>query len=177
MTLLLRDSSFLKELQPVSEPITFVSGPDGRYTANIANTTVAGVYTVVFQIDGKRADIGTYTRTETQSTALRFGHPRRDPSALTARALGTTRFGRQYALRVKPVDQYGNYLGPDYGDALKVLLNGKIVKESPRDELDGSYIITLNTPATGDPRVTVLVLDEALFDGPLSRISAGAGRK
>jgi hypothetical protein len=177
MALLLRDNSFLKELQPVTEPITFGAGADGRYSANIPNTTVAGVYTVVLQIDGTRADIGTYSRTETQSAVVRFGHPRRELSALTARLLGTTTAGRQYAVRVKPVDQHGNHLGPDYGEAIKVLLNKELVKGRVRDELDGSYTITLNVPIAGDPVMTVLVLDEPLFTGPLSRIPGGAGRK
>jgi hypothetical protein len=177
MALLLLDSSFLKQLQPVSEPITFVGGADGKYTANIANTTVAGVYTVVLQVDGKRADIGTYSRTETQSAAVRFGHPRLDRSALTARLLGTTPSGPQYVLRVKPVDQNGNALGPDYAEGIKVLLSGKVARARLRDELDGSYTITLNAPTTGDPSVTVLILDEPLYAGPLSKIPAGAARQ
>jgi hypothetical protein len=174
LALLLRDNAFYQALQPVGEAVSFTNNGDGTYTANVTNTGISGAYTVIFQINGTRADIGTYRRTETHSRWIRFGRATRAASGLRVTRVGTTAGVTRYILSVRPVDAFGNYLGPDYAGAIKVLVSGGTVADSLDDQLDGSYNIGLNAPtANADPVVTVLVFDERLFEGPISRISSG----
>jgi hypothetical protein len=72
------------------------------------------------------------------------------------------------------VDGPGNYLGPDYGHAIAVTVDGTLIQTPPRDLLDGSYVFPLNTtrpPASTTVKVTVL--GRPLYDGPLSGIPSG----
>ena len=74
-------------------------------------------------------------------------------------------------LSLRPVDELGNHLGPDYGHAVSVAVDGVRVAQSPRDLLDGSYTFPL--VATRSPALTnvsVTVLGRTLYNGPLSGI-------
>jgi hypothetical protein len=173
LALLLRDDAFYKAMQPTGEMINLTNNADGTYTANVTNTGISGAYTVVFQIQGTRADIGTYSRTESQSRWIRFGRAVLATSDLRATPAGTSGGNRRYLLHVKPVDAFGNYLGPGYASAIRIQVGGATLADTLSDQLDGSYTVGLGVSAGNpDPVVTVLVFDEPLFVGPLSRMSS-----
>jgi hypothetical protein len=127
-------------------------------------------------VSGSRPDIGAYHRTESRSVSVRFNEATLAASALSAVAGARTATGRQYELRVRPVDAIGNYLGPDYGDRVVVSVNGTRAPGPPRDLLDGTYSFDLEVP---DPVATavivVTVMDKPLYDGPLSGIPPPGG--
>jgi hypothetical protein len=166
---LLGQNSFVAALRPFANPITFQNNNNGSYLATFSNTSVSGPYTVNFRVEGQRADIGDYTRTESRSVTLRFGTPQRSASAIN---FGDVRGNQQ--LSVRPVDTLGNYLGPDYGNAIVVTVDGVRVTTPPIDVLDGSYIfpiVTTRPPALTN--VVVTVMGRPLYNGPLSGIQSG----
>lgn len=167
--LLLGDNSFRDRLRPSEQPIVFQNNGNGTYSATFSNTSISGPYTVVYRVSGQRADIGAYNRTESQTVALTFGNPSATASDL--RILSDRKAGGQYDLIVRPVDRLNNFLGPDYGHAIVVTVNGVRVTSTPRDRLDGSYvfpIVTSTSPALTN--ITITVLGRPLFSGPLAII-------
>ncbi|HSE15603.1 MAG TPA: VWA domain-containing protein [Pyrinomonadaceae bacterium] len=167
--LLLGDNSFRDAIKPLSSPITFQNNGNGTYSATFNNTSLSGPYTIIYRVEGQRADIGNYSRTESQTIALTFGVP--SASGSNIRAVGD-RGSSQYNLLVRPVDRLGNFLGPDYGHAIVVTVNGVRVSSAPQDRLDGSYLFPI--VATTPPlltNVTITVLGRPLFSGPLSTIT------
>lgn len=173
--LLLGNPQFVADMRPVATTVTLTAGGDGSYTASIPNTQLSGLYTVVFTVSGTRADIGTFRRTETRAVSVRFGRavPGNSGTRVVSRGNG------QFDLVVRPVDDRGNYLGPDYGHAVSVLVNGTRVTATPVDQLDGSYVIPFtSSQPTGSTTVQVNVFETPLYDGPLSGIpQAGGGRR
>lgn len=174
--LLLGDTSFRDALRPSQQPIVFQHNGNGTYSATFSNTSVSGPYTVIYTVAGQRSDIGSYSRTESQTVALTFGHPGR---ASHLSKLADKRAAGRYDLIVRPVDRLNNFLGPDYGHGIVVTVNGVRVTSIPQDRLDGSYvfpIVTTTTPALTN--VDVTVLGRPLFNGPLSTIpTAGQASK
>jgi hypothetical protein len=173
--LLLGDTTFFSQLQPDARDITLVHTGGGNYSATFNGTAMTGPYTAVFSVSGSSPTIGSYERTEERSVSVRFGTATLDASRLRIMRLG----GRNYELHVTPIDANGNFLGPDYGDRVAVFLNGTPVAGPPRDLLDGTYVFTFmaaDPVSSNDVRVTVL--EQPLFDGPLSSIptAGGAGR-
>ncbi len=172
--LLLRDNAFQAALRPQDSPITLQSNGNGTYSATFTSTAVAGPYTVIFQIEGQRPDIGTYQRTEARSVTVSFGTPLLTASDLRVIAVERTPTGQRYELSVRPVDRSGNYLGPDYGHAIVVAVDGVVVRGTPLDRLDGSYVFPLVTTRPPDlTTVKVTVMDRPLYDGTLSGIPRG----
>lgn len=170
LKLLLRDEKFYRDLQPVGNTITLQHKGGGNYSAIFSNTNVTGTYTVIFHVEGDRTDIGKYRRTEIRSTMVRFGKAELDASNIQATLLDKTADGRRMQLRVRPRDRFGNYLGPDYGDRIKVSLSAGSVGSDKRDLADGSYTIPFFVPPTIDPVVTVTVMDQPLLEDHLSVI-------
>lgn len=169
--LLLAQDSFRAALQPTEFPITFRNNGDGTYSATFTGTSVSGAYTIIFRAEGQRPDIGKYDRTERRSVTLRFGNPSLDASELTAARAPQTNAVGNYELNVRPVDGLGNYLGPDYGQAINVSVDGVRVAQAPRDLLDGSYnfpLATTRPPAL--TKIVVTVLGRPLYEGTLADI-------
>lgn len=173
--LLLNDDAFRAQLQPKEQIVTLQHTGGGNYTASFNDTAMAGPYTAVFTVTGSRPDVGAYARTESRSVSVRFGVPAVALSKLNLVPRDRIDGGQRFELHVRPVDASGNVLGPDYGDRVVAFVNGTRVPGSPRDLLDGTYVFTLDAPANAN--VTVTVLEQPLFNGPITAIpAAGGGR-
>ena len=94
---------------------------------------------MIFSVDGNRADIGTYARTESRSVSVRFGTAVFATSSVSFVPAGRGR----YDLTLRPRDTNGNYLGPDYAHAISVIVDGTPVTTPPIDRLDGSYTFSI----------------------------------
>jgi hypothetical protein len=178
--LLLGSDSFQAQLRPDERTVALAHTGGGNYTASFTDTSFTGLYTALFNVTGSRADIGQYDRTEARSVTVRFGQAVLNLSDLHIVAVGRGTVGRRYELHVRPVDAAGNYLGPDYGHRIAVFINGTRVPGQPRDLLDGGYVFDLDVaePVSG-ANVTVTVMEQPLFDGPLTTIpmtGGGGGR-
>jgi hypothetical protein len=169
LQLLLGQDAFQAALRPVSSQISLQHTGGGTYEADYSGTTLTGPYTVIFRVEGQRADIGTYERTESRSVTVRFGRAVLSASGLRLASAEQTVGGFRYELVVRPVDARGNFLGPDYGHAITVTIDGTPVQDVT-DRLDGSYVFSAVLPGPGDPVVSVTVMNEPLYDGPLSGI-------
>jgi len=169
---LLDQAAFRADIKPVETPVTLQSNGDGTYTASVPTTLVTGAYTVIFRVQGQRAGIGSYDRTESRSVSVRFGMPMLATSGLRLARVGRGPGGDRFDLVVRPVDEKGNYLGPDYGQALQVRVDGVLMKEAPVDRLDGSYAFRFATrrPPT-EVKVAMTVMGRLLYEGTLSGIS------
>jgi photosystem II stability/assembly factor-like uncharacterized protein len=170
LELLLQDKKFYEQLRPEEETVTLKSNTNGTYSAEFTDTLAAGIYTVIFQATGQHPVIGAYNRTETLSTMVRFGKIDPGKSGLVVGLLDQTGKGRYMQLYIRPVDYSGNYLGPDYGHEIQVLLDGKAVQEEYNDPGDGSYELTFFVPNHTDPEISVLVKNNQVFEGPLSQL-------
>ena len=174
--LLLMDGAKWQSIQPTGQTVTLANNGDGSYSAAYTNTNVPGNYTVVFDIEGQRSDIGEYRRTESMSTLIQFGAAVLDKSKLLATELAKTADIRNLELYVRPRDRFDNYLGPDYGDQIWVGISDGSVSGDTRDGIDGSYTVPLRVPVGADPVITVSVLGRSLYEGPLSGIIVGDRR-
>ena len=172
LQLLLQDHRIWQSIQPIEGVVTLESHGDGTYSATLLNTEVVGPYTAKFRIEGERADIGSYRRTETVSTVARFGRAEFRRSALRVSLVDQTPTERRFLLYLRPRDRFGNYLGPDYADRIGVALAAGTVGTDKRDLVDGGYTVPLTVPAGTDPVVTVTVLDQPLFTDRLSKLEA-----
>lgn len=170
LQLLLRDERFYHDLQPVGQTLILQNNGDGSYSTVFPNTEKTGTYTVIFQVEGERSDIGKYERTEILSTMVRFDKAERAASNLRLTLLEETAEGRSMLLSIRPKDRFGNYLGPDYGHRIKVSLSEGSVGTDKQDLVDGSYTIPLFIPPATDPVMTVTVMNQPVYKGRLSEL-------
>jgi hypothetical protein len=166
--LLLRNERFYQDLRGIKQTINLQNTGNGNYSANFTDTDIEGIYTVIFRVEGESTIAGKYNRTETLSTLVRFGKAELEASKLFARLEEATQDGRRMILTVRPKDRFGNYLGPDYGHRIKVTLSADSVSSDKEDHGDGSYSLLLFIPSSTDPILTVSVMDQPLYEGPLS---------
>jgi hypothetical protein len=171
LQLLLGQPAFRTAMLPDTSAITFTNNGNGTYSASFAATAQTGAYTVIFSVNGQRADIGTYERTEIRSISVRFGTPLLATSSVSAVPAGRAPAGQRWELTLRPRDSNGNYLGPDYGHAIVVTVNGARLTTPPVDRLDGSYLFQFTSnrpPAATD--ISITVLGQPLYTGPLPGI-------
>ncbi|MFX0196680.1 MAG: S8 family serine peptidase [Candidatus Hodarchaeota archaeon] len=170
LQLLLRDESFYRDLQPIKKSLILQNNGDGSYSTVFTDTDKTGTYSVIFQVEGERSDIGKYVRSEILSTMVRFEKAEYAASDLRVKLIEKTADGRRIVLSIRPKDRFGNYLGPDYGDRIKVELSAGSVGVEKQDLADGSYTIPLFVPPSTNPVLTVSVMDQPVYEGPLSKI-------
>ena len=145
-------------------------GGDGVYRASFRGVTVPGIYSVIFQVDGQRPKVGTIRRTETLSTFVRFGSADARASALSVETLGGTAGQTEMAIRLRPRDAYGNFLGPDAAPEIHVALSDGKAAKTITDLGDGGYLISMLVPRSSDPTVTITVSGVRLYRGALSAL-------
>ncbi|HUI28921.1 MAG TPA: VWA domain-containing protein [Candidatus Acidoferrales bacterium] len=170
LAILSRDPEFFRKLRPTGEKLTLRNNDDGSYSAVFSDTKMAGTYSIIFEVAGKNNSIGDYQRTEILSADVRFGKAESDKSDLYVSLFDKTADGRKMLLHIRPKDQFDNFLGPDYGDHIHVSLSLGSVNPNMSDLLDGDYTIPLNVPLTSDPKIRVTVMNDTVYDGPLSKL-------
>jgi hypothetical protein len=168
MQWLLQDPAFLEKLQPVRKGITLTHQGNGLYSASTDAVTVPGMYRIVFQIEGEHSEIGTFVRTDSMSVHVGFGIADLPTSSVHVEPVGTTANVRELRLQLQPRDQFGNYLGPDYGDRIQIKLTEGSVGKDIQDTGDGTYSVSLLIPEGADPDIAINVRGESLFSGPVS---------
>ena len=168
--LLLLDRALRQKLEPAQYNVTLASNGDGTYSTTFPGTYRDGSYTAILRIEGERAGIGPYRRTERVSRFVRFGQAEFGASGVRVSRVNQTPDGRQLLLRVRPRDRFGNYVGPDYADRISVALSSGTVGTDKSDLVDGSYTIPLRVPVDSDPKITIVVMGQQLFQGQLSEL-------
>lgn len=161
-TLLRDDAAFVRALTPVEQVVTLTHQGNGRYEGNYSGMNVAGIYQIVFRIQGQDSIRGQYDRYEMQSMYVQpgqidFGRSVIDKAVINGKLVMT----------VRPVTTYGRFLGPAAADAFDV--NATAAKlSSVVDNQDGSY--TLTVQSTTQSRGTISILNQKLFSGNLTAL-------
>ena len=119
-------------------------------------------------MDGQNPKVGSIRRTETLSTFVRFGSADARASALSVETLGGTAGQAETAIRLRPRDTHGNYLGPDASQEIHVALSEGMVGKEITDLGDGGYFVSMLAPRSSDPTVTITVAGVPLYRGLLS---------
>ena len=171
LALLLRSEEFYRRIQPSSQTVTLNSNGDGTYSGSFSSTEIPGIYTIIFTAEGESAGVGRYRRTEVLSTMVRFGKAERSESVIRISLVDKTADGWIRELIVRPKDRFGNYLGPDYGNQIKVTASPGSVDKAYVDHGDGSYTFRIITPPHSDPIISISVMGERLFEGAASEIT------
>jgi hypothetical protein len=174
LALLLQDERHRRSLQPVEHPATLKRVDEGVYRMTYASATVPGIYRVVVHIAGENPDLGSIDRTSAISTVVRFGKADLSASDLRIKKVKETDRAVTKAIYVKPRDTYGNFMGPDFGNTIQVELSEGTVADGAQDQGDGTYIIPIVVAKGADPKVTLALLGEVLFDGNLSTMPESA---
>lgn len=170
LQLLLRDEGLFRSIQSTRQSIILQSHGDGTYSAEFQPTDVVGSYRVTFTIEGEHEGVGAYRRAETRSTFVRFT-PDPRASAVVATVVQHTPDLRRLVIRTVPRDPFGKPVGPGWGHQVRVALSqGSAQTDSIRDLVNGVYEIPITVPSHSDPNVTVSVMGEPLYQGPLSRL-------
>ena len=167
---LLLDKDARAALRPVAQTIALSERGDGVYRASFRGVTVPGIYTAVFHVDGQNPKVGSIRRTETLSTFVRFGSADARASALSVETLGGTAGQAEMAIRLRPRDTHGNYLGPDASQEIHVALSEGMVAKEITDLGDGGYFVSMLAPRSSDPTVTITVAGVRLYRGALSSL-------
>jgi len=173
LDLLLRHDDFYAQLKPMPNEVRLHHQGDGFYSAQFKGTDIPGPYTVVFHVNGVHPQIGRYIRTESLSTVVEFARANVDASDIRVvdRVVGPD-IDRLHVW-VRPRDVFENYLGPDYGHVIDVSVAGGSVKDIV-DLGDGWYQAWLTVPTGSDPNIDIKVMNEPLYSGAVSGISARA---
>ncbi len=155
----------LKPVEALGAGVELVDQGDGTYRGSYDNTSIPGSYNVIFNIRGTDAEGREVRRTEALSAQVEVGE------LLLPDFLPKVRIvDGQLKLTFRPRDRFGNYLGPDYGDRIRLAHDSG----SPApvvDRLDGGYEVTLPLPAGRDPSIELEVLGRRLFEGPISELA------
>lgn len=168
-------SSVSQWLKPVGTTVELEHRGKGMYSASFSNTTTPGAYTVVFHVEGSHADMGQFHRTDTLCTPVLFDQVDFQRSDLRVSEVDVTPTELSMDLSFRPVDPFGNFLGPDYGDEIQVSLSAGDVQAQMQDNGDGSYSVPLQIPKGADPQVTITVRGNVVYEGPLSELAEPDG--
>lgn len=166
----LQDEALWQRLQPVSQAVVLTGGEDGVYRGALAETTIPGTYTVSFDIEAEDRVLGSLRRAQTMSTQVRVAAVQAESSSVRLQRLAETGRGREVALRLTPRDRFGNHLGPDQGQLISVKAGADVRRGPLRDLGNGTYVVPLVLPATGDPEVTLSLAGTPLFTGSVSEL-------
>ncbi len=167
-------SAQLKPLEPLGAQVDLLDQGAGTYRASYDGTATPGTYKVVFRIHGSDDRVGEYRRTETLSAQVEIGHLDPDRLRPELRIVERSADSLTVKLILRPRDAGGHYLGPDYGDRIRVTLDSA-APAPVVDRLDGSYEITLSVPTKRDPRLELAVLGRQLFAQPFSKLPIAPG--
>ncbi len=165
LTLLSQKPSFVNQMKPVQNTITLTPSSDKVFRANITNTNVPGTYTVIYKIAGTHPYLGEFVREEQRSIVVRFSNFDFDDSDVRTNKQGPDSSGNYtWTWTFEPKDEYGNYLGPDYGTYLDINSTTGTTTDI-RDLGDGTYEIDITTVTDSKPDISIELYDEVWYDG------------
>ncbi|WP_162946604.1 vWA domain-containing protein [Chitinophaga barathri] len=153
------DSAFRALFKPVENIVQLNHTTDGKYEGSYDDLSVAGVYKLVYVIKAKNDDIGEFQRTFMESVYVTFSGVDLTKSEVTS----TVQNG-QLVMVLRPMTNYGKYIGPAMGPAFSVS-NKDIKIASVVDHQDGKYTITF-TGAIDQP-TKLSILGQEVYSGKL----------
>ncbi|HEV8283012.1 MAG TPA: vWA domain-containing protein [Chitinophagaceae bacterium] len=152
------------EKNPSNQIVLTNVDSNGTYSGSFSKAlNMSGIHHLIYFIEYiKGAD--SIIRRERQSLVVRFGDIDLSKSAITF-TVGSA--GNLSTLLITPVDNRGMKIGLGYGGLFHLESpNAKIA--SVKENLDGSYLISIDGSLSGDARLTVM--DVEIFKGRLSHL-------
>jgi len=146
--LMAHDTSFYNALLPSEQSIELTNVGNGVYRGSYSNTALAGIYNVIFLINGELSGVGKFERTTMVSSVFKFGQVVEEqpvtvdsiPPATTSNT-GSTNSGSattgtshhhkgDHILKIKPKNKFGYPMGPGFASTIKVVINPGKKKEN-----------------------------------------------
>lgn len=180
LTLLSQQPAFFEKLRPVESGLSLAPDASRTFVADFPNTNTPGTYTITYTIKGKHPYTGAFERVEQRIVVVKFAGFVMNASDLVIRRTSTTGPVR-WTWAFTPKDNAGNFLGPDYGDVIKISsTTGKV--QGVRDLGNGRYEIDILAPNGVRPDINISLYDEPWFNGLIpepngSGASAGGLKK
>ncbi|RPH32424.1 MAG: VWA domain-containing protein [Bacteroidales bacterium] len=194
--LMANDTSFYNALLASEQKVDLTDIGNGVYKGYYKKTELAGIYNVIFIINGELNGVGKFERTTIVSSVVKFGQvveAKPDvvdtipPSGSTA---SVGKVNNSLILKIRPKNKFGYYMGPGFGSTIKVAINPSKKQSSTslkqlksnslerepyvkeiKDGLDGCYYIVLaNVPSGSNPSIQISVRGEIVYEGKASPI-------
>lgn len=161
--LLQQDAGFVKALIPTEQVVTLTHRGNGRYEGDYSGMNVAGIYQIMYRIQGNDDSRGPYNRYEMQSMYVQAGQIDLSKSVISKEVSA-----EKVVMTVRPITTYGRFLGPAAADAFDV--NAQSARLSNVvDNQDGSYTLTIVGKSSAT--VNIVILKQKVFTGRLSTVS------
>ena len=138
---------------------------DGSYSYRFANTQTPGLYRFQVTMDIDTPKTGKVRRVEERELEVRIQQLAKESIQVVA-----GKVPGDYIIQVTPVDAFGNFLGPDYGDLLDLRVSGGGNLAPLSDsQATGAYTANLTqVPAGADPVISLNYDGRPVRSDPLS---------
>ncbi len=166
---LLQDPDILEQLlqSPRSAIKLEDNNGDGIYAGEFPDTAKEGIYNFTYLIEGIAPENGPFTRTEKRSLHVRT-KPTPETTTVEVEILNG---GKLALIKFTLFDALGNYLGPGYGDFIRVTSDqGRLIRGTV-DNVDGSYqqLLALTDPSA-NPVIKVNLLGTTVVNNSLKEL-------
>jgi hypothetical protein len=131
---------------------------DGRYSAIVDKTPKAGTYSFEFMATGPVGK-GGFERVKVVEKYLEIKPSRKNILFEMSRVAIENPKLIRYKIVITPKDVLGNYMGPGHAREFSFSTTAGKISESIKDNVDGSYTMTLDLPVNTDFRKTNIVGD------------------
>jgi hypothetical protein len=138
--LMAHDSSFYNALLPNEQIVNLAGDGNGKFSGKYPGATLAGIYNVIFLINGETPASGKFERRTIVSSVYEFGQVvQQTPQASNSPTTGTTTTtgttpaagtgtgsnpkSNYTTVIIRPKNVYGNYMGPGFASKIKVVVN------------------------------------------------------
>ncbi|MGM0407655.1 MAG: vWA domain-containing protein [Bacteroidota bacterium] len=183
--LMLNDSSFYNALLPEEQVVDLTDEGNGLFKGYYTSTELAGIYNIVFLMNGEIPAYGKFQRTKTISNVVVFGEVvPEEPEVVQDAPPASSGSNKKYTvLRIRPKNKFGKYMGPGFKSKINLKSDSKHVKlnkvstnekssnqRTPylseiRDNLDGSYYLYIANLSEDKPwDFSITVRGEDLHD-------------
>jgi hypothetical protein len=186
---LMQNPGFIAQTQPKLDPRTFTLFDDGSPSHGDAragdgiysmvllesDTRLPGPYRFRLAMDFDRPSTGRISRVEVSETEVRVKVA--DP--VETEIFATRSTPGEFRVDVVPADRFGNFMGPGFGDRIKLTVSGGgNVAGPPVDErANGTYTFrVIGVPSGADPTLTLVVNGQPVRSGTLSQFSKPSKR-
>lgn len=164
--LIQNDNAFIKDLLPESQIVTLSPDTSGLYTGSFKSTKLAGVYKLIYRVNGEIPLYGKVERQKQHTVVFRFGKIDKKASKLEV-SIANSGSTKTATINLKPKNKFGYLLGPGFLPRIQIMMDSKQGElKNGKDNLDGSYtFIVSNIPNSVRPDVKIFVMGEMLYQG------------
>lgn len=162
LTALRMDPKFIKQTTPTKTDVSLRAERNGTFSGSFAATQKPGVYTIIYTMKGNHPATGPFERTETRSVVV--SNAVIDPGQSQVTIDKTD--NQNWIWSIRPIDKFGQLLGPNYLSLLNIKLAGGKITNS-REIANGTYQLNIQQTGIRSPQLQVALRDDLWFEGTL----------